>query len=86
MERGSSVMLSMLAVGIMQQLVGLALEEAIVEHIEQGVLVGLLDSHIAISSIQTLRTGSSASHLGTVRGLTTTHDTAAGACHDLDEA
>ena len=70
---------------IVQQLVGLALEVAVVEHIHQGVLVGLLDDHIAIGCVQALGSGLSTLDLGAVGGLTAAHDTAAGASHDLDE-
>ena len=70
---------------IVQQLVGLALEVAVVEHFHQGVFVGLLDYHIAVGSIQALGSGGGTLDLGAVGGLTTAHDTAAGAGHDFDE-
>ena len=74
-----------LFVMVVQQLVGLALEVAVVEHIHQGVLVGLLDGHIAVGGVQAGSTGGSALDLGAGDGLTAAHDTAAGAGHDLDE-
>ena len=68
----------------MQQLVGLALEVAVVEHIHQGVLVGLLQNHAAVNLIQAGSTvgGRLMIQMG---GLTAAHDTAAGTSHDLDE-
>ena len=74
-----------LFVGIVQQLVSLALEVAVVEDVHQGVLVGLLDSHIAVRRVQAPGAGFRPGGLGAVDGLAAAHDAAAGAGHDLDE-
>ena len=42
----------LLLMGNMEQLVGLALEVAVVEHIHQGVLVGLLQDHAPVHVVQ----------------------------------
>ena len=64
----------------MQQLVGLALEITVVEHIHQGVLIALLDGHFSIGGIQALGAGFHTLCLGSaVHRLTAAHDTAAGA-------
>ena len=62
-----------------EQIVDLALEAlGVVEHIHQGVLVGLPDSHIAISVVQAGGTGTLGLRTSICR-LTAAHDTAAGA-------
>lgn len=69
----------------MQKLVGFALEVAVVEHVHQRVLVGLLDGHAAVRFVQSLSAGLCPAHLGAVDRLAAAHDASAGAGHDLNE-
>lgn len=69
----------------MQKLVGFALEVTVVEHVHQGVLVGLLDGPAAVRFVQALSAGLCPAHLGAVDWLAAAHDASAGAGHDLNE-
>ena len=63
---------------------GLALQQALVQSKDHGVLVGLFDLHIDVGIIQTLGAGLPGPGTGADR-LAAAHDTAAAAGHDLHE-
>lgn len=69
---------------IMQQLVGLALEVAVVKDIHQGVLIGLAQNPVLVGLVQALGTGSLVTWAGG-DGLAAAHDAATAAGHDLDQ-
>ena len=52
---------------IVQKLVGLVLKVSVVEHIHQGILVGLADDAVLIGLVQALGTGGLVSGTGGVR-------------------
>ena len=68
----------------MKQLVFLALQQTIVQRLNQRVLVRLLDLCIHICGIQTLGSGFSAGRMSIYR-LSASHDAASAAGHDFDE-
>lgn len=64
---------------------GLALQQALVQSKDHGVLVGLFDLHIDVGIIQTLGAGLPGPGTGAQPGWPPAHDTATAAGHDLHE-